>query len=81
MKSFHKQFCECSELGNNSKTEFLSFDSHPELLPAFPNEKFKKAVSTGKIKGIDIILCSKFGGKCSTANLECKNWRKEQEKV
>ena len=76
MKSFHKQFCQCTETGYTDETEFLSFEDHPEFLPAFPKNGMKEAIESGEWTGINTIICGRFGGRCSGGHKKCKEMRK-----
>ena len=75
IKPFHKQFSECSEEGFHKETEFESFEKHPELLPAPFHPKLIKLIKSGKIKGIEFIVCGKFGGRCNSGHPECRKLR------
>lgn len=75
VKEFRKQFIECANLGFHKKTKFISFKKHPEMLPAFPNKEMIKAIKDKQWKGIDLLICGRFGGTCSTANAECRKLR------
>jgi len=81
MKIFSDQLRECKALGLTKETEFVSFKEHPEWLPAFPHrpklKKMMKAIETGELKGIDFIVCGKFGGRCSSKHEECRELRKK----
>lgn len=90
-KSFAKQFNECKQEGFLESTEFASFEKHPELIPVFPvfnkdislaeRDKAKKEmfedIKTGKITGIDLFVCGRFGGWCQSGNEGCQKLRKE----
>lgn len=75
IKPFSTQFRECSKAGLHGKGEFKSFKKHPELLPMFPKKKLFEAIKNGELKGIQEISCLKFGGKCSSANKDCRKLR------
>lgn len=75
IKSFADQFTECEKDGFHTKGEFLDFKTHPELLPAFPSKSMLKAIKESKWKGIQTILCLKFGGRCDSSNKECRKLR------
>lgn len=76
---FHKQFAQCSAEGLTDKTKFFSFEEHPEFLPAMPwrrkLRKFVEDIKSGKCKGIDLIVCGKFGGICSGGHNQCRATR------
>lgn len=74
-KEFRTQFRECMASGFNTKTEFTSFKDHPEYLPALPNKKMIDAIKARKWQGLDFLICGRFGGKCSSANPECRKLR------
>lgn len=72
---FREQFIKCSEAGHTKGTKFVSFEDHPEMLPAVPSPKMAKAIASGERKGVNLIVCGKFGGVCSTANPQCRQER------
>ena len=75
LKGFREQFIECSIKGYNARREFESFESNPGLLPAFPNKKMIKAIKSGELKGIEHMLCDRFGGRCTSKNPGCQQLR------
>lgn len=75
MKPFQKQFADCRQLGYNSKAIFKSFKDFPEFLPLFPKKKMREAIKSGEMAGININLCGRFGGQCSSGHLDCINLR------
>jgi hypothetical protein len=75
IKAYHKQFVECGDAGLTEKTEFESFEEHPENLPRYPKEGMLEAIKTGMWTGIDFIICGKFGGRCSSRHAECRKMR------
>lgn len=75
MKTFRKQFSECCNAGYNKEKVFKSFKDYPNLLPAFPKNKMKEAIQSGKFNGVDIILCGRFGGECNSNHPDCINLR------
>lgn len=75
MKSFRTQFCECHDAGLLNKTVFLSFDEHPDYLPAFPSKEMVTALKSGEWKGIDLFVCGRFGGICSGKHPDCYELR------
>lgn len=76
MKPFSEQFRECRAAGHHAETEFASFKDHPELMPAFPNQKMADALENGKWGGIHLMLCGKFrNGRCSSSNPLCRKLR------
>ncbi len=75
MKNFRIQFNECAREGYHADGEFLEFKNHPELLPAYPNEKMQTDIENGVWKGIQTTACLRFGGMCFSGNKECKKLR------
>lgn len=75
LKPFHQQFCECSAQGLTELTKFVPFNQHPKWMPAFPTPDMKKQIVQGKWRGIELILCGRFDGYCSTANPQCRKLR------
>lgn len=75
MKSFCRQFCECSDEGLTTGRVFQPFEEFPETLPAFPNDILFQKISSGEVKGFDAIVCGKFSGMCSSAHPKCKEQR------
>lgn len=75
MKTFQQQFIECHNDGLCTKTRFESFESNPSLLPLFPKREASEKIKNGEIKGIDFILCGKFGGDCHSKNESCMKIR------
>ncbi len=79
MKRFSTQLGECKKKGLTKETEFVSFKDHPEFLPAMPWRKklqpMMKAIESGKMTGLDFIVCGKFGGRCSSGHPQCKALR------
>lgn len=71
MMSYREQFSECTRKGFTNQTEFYSFKDHPEIFPAFPNEKMIRDLKENKLSGVDVIICGKFGGRCSSHNEKC----------
>jgi hypothetical protein len=76
MKSFRDQFIQCRKDGLNHNTEFVSFNDHPEMLPAFPTPTMKEQINNGSMNGLDLLLCGRFEGRCSSANRNCRLLRK-----
>jgi len=74
-KPFADQFRKCYKEGLTSETEFHSFEKYPNLLPRFPSKEMVKEIKTGKFNGIDFIKCGRFGGICSSSNVECRKLR------
>ena len=72
---FRDVFTKCTNEGLTSKSEFLTFHDHPDLIPAFPTEKMLTEINSGKLNGMDRILCGKFGGFCSSKHSECMKMR------
>jgi len=72
---FREQFIECSNNGLTEQTEFHSFEDNIDFLPLFPNKKMKEAITSGEWKGIDLIICGKFGGFCNSGNEQCRKLR------
>jgi hypothetical protein len=75
MISFREQFCECRENGTSVDGPFLPFSENPQYLPLFPNQKMIDAIKSGEWKGITLLECTKFGGKCFSGNKECMKMR------
>jgi hypothetical protein len=74
-KGYLTQFRECQADGLVTNGEFLSFEEHPEMLPAFPSPKMKNAIQSGEWNGIQTLACGRFGGRCSSKNLGCAKLR------
>ncbi len=75
IKTYCEQFGECYDAGLTEKTEHESFEEHPENLPFFPKKGMLEAIESGEWKGIDFIICGKFGGRCSSGHKECRIMR------
>lgn len=79
MKTFREQLIECDDAGFRNERVFESFEEHPEILPAFlflPKfDIMRKAIESGELKGFEKTICGKFGGNCSSGNLECRKLR------
>lgn len=75
VKGFREQFIECSQAELNSKSEFVPFENHPDMLPAFPNRQMLEAIKSQEFKGLDLLCCGRFGGRCSSANPDCRKLR------
>ena len=75
MKLHRHQFGECKEQGFLEKNIFKSFKDHPEMLPAFPNQKMQTALESGEWSGITIFECGRFGGECSSGHPDCRKMR------
>jgi len=74
-KPFQRQFCECAELGFHKETEFIPFDTHPELMPFLPTKEMSERLTKEEWKGVTLIKCGKFGGRCHSQNIECRKLR------
>lgn len=72
---FSTQFRECKKAGFVGRGEFLSFEDHPEMLPAFPSAEMAKAIRLGEWKGIQTLSCLRFGGTCQSSNQGCRKLR------
>lgn len=79
MKPFYKQYQECSQEGFLGVGDFLSFEEHPELLPAFPKTSVIQAIKNGDWKGIEKTRCLRFGGICGSKHLDCQKMRKNDK--
>jgi hypothetical protein len=92
IKPFHKQLCECDELGYRKETVFYSFKDYPSMLPAFPNKKMAEAIKSGEWTGNDFVKCGRFidsstddiqmKGMCRSSHPECRKlrgWKDETE--
>ncbi len=79
MKPFQQQFTKCSDEGLTENTQFFSFTEFPQCLPAFPTEFMVEEIKSGAWKGIDSIVCGKFGGICSSRHPQCQNLRNANE--
>ncbi len=75
MKNYSAQFVECKNTGFTVKGEFQSFEEHPNLLPLFPKPKLKEAIESGELKGLETIVCLRFGGECNSGHKDCKKLR------
>lgn len=73
--SFGEQFHKCSTEGFTNETVFESFEEHPELLPLFPSDKLQISIASGELKGLNRVVCGRFGGFCGSDNLECRKIR------
>jgi hypothetical protein len=82
-KSFREQFVECSDAGMHKPGELQKFKDHPEMLPAFWHPASKKIAEELKKNpdfGLTPIMCLRFGGECSSGNVECQKLREINEK-
>ena len=75
MKLFSQQFSECRANDYCLERTFVPFKGNPKILPAFPNKKMMEDVFSGRLMGLHLIKCGKFGGVCSGANKKCKELR------
>ena len=75
IKLFGEQISECNRLGFRKNTKFLSFEEHPNLLPAVPTKAMVAALKNGEWKGIDLVICGRFGGMCHSGVVECRKLR------
>lgn len=72
---FSEQFQECKARGDNLETEFCDFETHPHMMPFFPNKQAAFDIISGKLKGFDQYKCGIFGGFCSGGNPDCREYR------
>lgn len=76
---FSQQFVKCKAQGLTTKTKFFSFEEHPQLLPALPGlPKLRKMVAmikSGEMKGLDLIVCGRFGAICNGGHNQCRAMR------
>ena len=85
MKTFHKQFCECSEENLIGEGDLLKFKDHPELLP-HPIMSHKAAVKVAEMlkkydgAGLLSCICLRFNnGYCRSANKKCQELRRKEK--
>jgi len=65
MKSYRQQFVDCTRQGYTEKTETYNIKDYSES-------------KENKFVAIDIVMCGRFGGRCSSYNDGCIKLRKEQ---
>jgi hypothetical protein len=85
IKPFHKQLCECDELGYRKETVFYSFKDYPNMLPAFPKKEWIDKIKSGEWTGNDFVKCDRFTdsskedtemkGICRSSHPECRKLR------
>jgi len=84
MKSFREQFSECRDNGTSVEGDLMKFREHPEILPhPLLSPKAAKAivklVEKDPDAGVHMLVCRKFGGRCSSGNPACRLMRASLE--
>lgn len=74
-KPYSEQFRECKAAGLTNETENVKLADHPKYLPAFPYRTMRDAIRSGKFSEVTLIVCGRFGGRCSSRNPECLKLR------
>lgn len=74
-KLHSEQFVKCKREGYLSDTIFFSFKDNPHMLPAFPTKSMKDAIKNESFAGINLLVCGRFGGVCSSKHAQCLELR------
>jgi hypothetical protein len=78
MKSFIEQYSECKHAKKVKVGPLHRFKDYPGSLPApwHPTSpKIAKLLDKNPDAGLNVVLCLRFGGECSSGHPQCRKMR------